>query len=156
MRSYKRKRRTNKPQSLVEKAGQLHVQGKSNRAIARSLGVKHDTVPAMLGESEIVRRHRAGLLSRVPTMLESFDLLIRPHPRLSAEELGRNIRWGLEHTGVAGDRETDHGDEDIIVELARLTAAERGDRLRAIQSERARIRLEIHRRTHNRGPQAGS
>jgi len=104
VRKYTRKRRTNKPQALVEKAGELHVRGMSNRQIGRTLGVKPHTVPSMLAESEVVKRHLARLLEEVSQTLESFKLLTSPHPGLSVEELGRNVRWALEYTGVATKR----------------------------------------------------
>jgi len=99
-------RRTNKPKTLIEEAGKLHVQGKSNREIGRTLGVHQAIVPSMLAESEVVERFRVRLLGQVPRLLRNFKLLTTPGTaELTPEELGRNTRWGLEQTQIGIKRQ---------------------------------------------------
>jgi hypothetical protein len=98
--------RTRKPKALVEQAGKLHIEGKPNREISRTLGVHQAIVPSLLAQSEVVERFRMRLLGQVPRLLRNFKLLTTPGtPDLSTEELGRNTRWGLEAAQVAVKRE---------------------------------------------------
>ena len=98
--------RTRKPKALVEQAGKLHVEGKSNREISRTLGVHQAIVPSMLAQSEVVERFRVRLLGQVPRLLRNFKLLTTPGtPDLTIEELGRNTRWGLEQTQIGIKRQ---------------------------------------------------
>jgi len=99
-------RRTNKPKALIEEAGKLHLERKSNREISRILGVHHGIVPSLVAQSERVAVFRAHLLRQVPRLLHNFKLLTTPGtPKLAIEELGRNTRWGLEQTQVGVKRE---------------------------------------------------
>jgi len=98
--------RINKSKAVVEQVGTLHVQGRSDREIARNLGIHHGIVPSLVARSEVVERFRARLLRQVPRLLHNFKLLTTPGtPKLAIEELGRNTRWGLEQTQIGVKRE---------------------------------------------------
>jgi hypothetical protein len=101
----KKRRRTNKPQELVEKAAVLRLEGKSDRQIARELHVKPNTVPNMLSESELLAEFRRKLRAKIPKALENLDLLLTPGMGQSVEELGRTTRWVLENTQVGVKKE---------------------------------------------------
>jgi len=97
--------RTKKPQPLVEDAGRLHLQGESNRDIARTLGIHQAIVPSLLDRSKLVEEFRLRLLDEVPRLLENFRILTTPSPSLPIVELGKNTRWGLEQTQIGVSRE---------------------------------------------------
>jgi len=109
----KKRRRTNKPQELVEKAAVLRLEGKSDRQIAKELDVKPNTVPNMLSESELLEDFRRQLRSKVGKALGNIDVLldldklkdmgfhelpVLPHWRSATQ-------WVLENTQVGVKRE---------------------------------------------------
>lgn len=99
-------RRSNKPQALKEEAARLHVAGMSNRRIAQRLGLKRDTVPHMLSDSEFLQTYRSKLLSKVPAALRAVDDAL-------ADKNHRELRlkaalWTLEGTQV-GVRKEEQG-----------------------------------------------
>jgi hypothetical protein len=120
----KKRRRTNKPQELVEKAAVLRLEAKSDRQIARELKVKPNTVPNMLSESALLAEFRRKLRAKIPKALENLDLLLTPGMGQSVEELGRTTRWVLENTEVGVKKEErDVTQRDEVRQLA-------GDELR--------------------------
>jgi hypothetical protein len=120
----KKRRRTNKPQELVEKAAVLRLEAKSDRQIARELKVKPNTVPNMLSESALLAEFRRKLRAKIPKALENLDLLLTPGMGQSVEELGRTTRWVLENTQVGVKKEErDVTQRDEVRQLA-------GDELR--------------------------
>ncbi len=99
-------RRSRKPQTLKEKAAALHIAEQSNREIGRELGVKHQTVPNMLADSDLLKEYRHRLSRRVPQALENIDLLPKPSKRVSMEIMARTTMWLLEYTQVGVKKTT--------------------------------------------------
>jgi transposase len=96
------RKRSYKPQALKERAAQLHVQGYSNRAIARRLKVKPHTIPHMLAdETETLEEYRRQLRHRVPGMLRRYDKLLDSRDE---QVRCRATLWGLENTQVGVKR----------------------------------------------------
>jgi hypothetical protein len=109
----RKRRRTNKPQELVEKAAALRLEAKSDRQIAKELDVKPNNIPNMLSESELIEDFRRQLRSKVDKALANIDVLldlnklkdmgfhelpVLPHWRSATQ-------WVLENTQVGVKRE---------------------------------------------------
>jgi ATP/maltotriose-dependent transcriptional regulator MalT len=68
----RRRPRSCKPGVLKEEAARLHVEGVSNRQIAKRLHVKPHTVPAMLADSKFLRTYRRTLKEQIESISQAY------------------------------------------------------------------------------------
>ena len=107
-----KKRGSYKSPSLKDKAAQLKICGLSNRAVARELGVRRQTIPSMLEDSEFWNTYRRKLRDRVPKALGRMDKALKNKD----DFLGfKAAAWVLEHTQVGVPKSEQAATTELIL-----------------------------------------
>ena len=116
-----RHKHSRKPESVKNKAAELHLAGMSARAIAKELGVDKDTVGTLVEDSEVIKEYRRRLKTRIEPSLRALDKALGDNTRKDLRL--KAALWTLENTQVGVTKEQ-HEVSEVKDEFAGRTRDE--------------------------------